>query len=137
VPGKPFVRRSVACRGAETGGRPSRTEVLSVVVLRTTSGKEVSLAELRLQTGRMHQIRAHLSSEGHPLVGDVAYGGNQRPWCPRIFLHASHLRISLDEDNSLDVNTDLPPDLQQALGQLEFTDAASKAMRGKWLRERG
>ncbi|MGF7047180.1 23S rRNA pseudouridine1911/1915/1917 synthase [Paenibacillus sp. DS2015] len=38
--------------------------------------KEVSLVRLRLETGRTHQIRVHLSHVGHPLVGDALYGGH-------------------------------------------------------------
>ena len=38
----------------------------------------VSLVELRLETGRTHQIRVHLSEAGHPIVGDVVYGASQR-----------------------------------------------------------
>ncbi|AJS57501.1 RluA family pseudouridine synthase [Paenibacillus sp. IHBB 10380] len=38
--------------------------------------KEASLVRLRLETGRTHQIRVHLSHVGHPLIGDVLYGGN-------------------------------------------------------------
>jgi 23S rRNA pseudouridine1911/1915/1917 synthase len=38
----------------------------------------VSLVELRLETGRTHQIRVHLSENGHPIVGDTVYGADRR-----------------------------------------------------------
>jgi 23S rRNA pseudouridine1911/1915/1917 synthase len=38
-------------------------------------GAVAALLECRLATGRTHQIRVHLSAEGHPLIGDRAYGG--------------------------------------------------------------
>ncbi len=41
--------------------------------------KMISHLELKLETGRTHQIRVHLKHLGHPIVGDVAYGGTGRP----------------------------------------------------------
>jgi 23S rRNA pseudouridine1911/1915/1917 synthase len=41
-------------------------------------GKEATLAEVRLDTGRTHQIRVHLAEAGHPLLGDAVYGGTRR-----------------------------------------------------------
>jgi 23S rRNA pseudouridine1911/1915/1917 synthase len=52
------------------------------------AGKEKSLLELQLLTGRKHQIRVHLSDFGHPIVGDEKYGGSR---APRLMLHASFL----------------------------------------------
>jgi 23S rRNA pseudouridine1911/1915/1917 synthase len=53
-----------------------------------------SLLEVRLETGRTHQIRAHLAAIGHPVCGDPRYGGAQsgrRLGLARQFLHASKL----------------------------------------------
>jgi 23S rRNA pseudouridine1911/1915/1917 synthase len=53
-----------------------------------------SLLEVRLETGRTHQIRAHLAAIGHPVCGDRAYGGaecGRRLGLGRQFLHASKL----------------------------------------------
>jgi 23S rRNA pseudouridine1911/1915/1917 synthase len=41
-------------------------------------GKEATLAEVTLHTGRTHQIRVHLAEAGHPLLADAAYGGTRR-----------------------------------------------------------
>lgn len=49
-----------------------------------------TLLRLRLETGRTHQIRAHLASIGHPVAGDPLYGP-QPPAAPRMFLHADRL----------------------------------------------
>ena len=51
-----------------------------------------TLLSLRLETGRTHQIRTHLSSIGHPLAGDEMYGGS-REFFPRQCLHCSKLEI--------------------------------------------
>jgi 23S rRNA pseudouridine1911/1915/1917 synthase len=53
-----------------------------------------SLLRVRLETGRTHQIRAHLAAIGHPVVGDPQYGGTasgRRVGLNRQFLHASTL----------------------------------------------
>jgi len=53
-----------------------------------------TLLRCRLETGRTHQIRVHLSSVGHPLVGDPAYGKrNSGIAFPRQALHAEHLGL--------------------------------------------
>lgn len=54
-------------------GRPSRTHY--AVERSFREPKEASLVECRLETGRTHQIRVHLASIGHPVVGDAQYGG--------------------------------------------------------------
>lgn len=51
-----------------------------------------SLLEIYLFTGRKHQIRAHLSEKGHPVVGDKIYGGADKE-TKRLALHASSLTI--------------------------------------------
>jgi 23S rRNA pseudouridine1911/1915/1917 synthase len=56
-----------------------------------------ALLDVRLETGRTHQIRAHLAAIGHPVVGDTQYGGREsgrRLGLPRQFLHASRLMFS-------------------------------------------
>lgn len=53
------------------GGKPALTRYR---VLRVFGGGAVSLVECRLATGRTHQIRVHMTSIGHPLVGDQVYG---------------------------------------------------------------
>jgi 23S rRNA pseudouridine1911/1915/1917 synthase len=58
--------------GIRAGGREART---SFRVLRRLA--EMTLVELRLETGRTHQIRVHLAHIGHPVVGDGVYGGRR------------------------------------------------------------
>ncbi len=61
-------------------------------VLNSDKDQKLSLVELSLETGRTHQIRVHMSSIGHPIVGDVLYGGKEL--FPRQALHAHKLELS-------------------------------------------
>jgi 23S rRNA pseudouridine1911/1915/1917 synthase len=69
-------------------GKPARThyEVVERFGVAT-------LLRCRLETGRTHQIRVHLASLGHPLVGDPAYGGKGSVPFPRQALHAARLGL--------------------------------------------
>ncbi|HLS56419.1 MAG TPA: RluA family pseudouridine synthase [Zeimonas sp.] len=73
-------------------GRPART-FFRVLARGSIDGREVSLLECRLESGRTHQIRVHLRSVGHPLVGDALYGGPSLAGFVRQALHAWKLRL--------------------------------------------
>jgi 23S rRNA pseudouridine1911/1915/1917 synthase len=84
---------------------------------------EASLLDVRLETGRTHQIRTHLASIGHPIVGDASYGRDRtlerRLGVRRPFLHA--YRLAFDHPFSgerLDVRIDLPSELAAGLQRL-------------------
>jgi 23S rRNA pseudouridine1911/1915/1917 synthase len=78
---------------------------------------ESTLLRVRLETGRTHQIRAHLLAIGHPVVGDPEYGGSLRlAGLGRQFLHSE--RIAFDhplQRESVQVRAPLPEDLSEAL----------------------
>lgn len=72
-------------------GKEART---SYEVLDVYTDPVVTMLECRLETGRTHQIRVHLSAIGHAVVGDSVYGGNRQPLTlHRPFLHARSLEI--------------------------------------------
>jgi 23S rRNA pseudouridine1911/1915/1917 synthase len=80
----------------------------------------LDLLEVRLETGRTHQIRVHLSSLGHPVAGDRTYGADPRLagglGLERPFLHA--WRLEFDHPVSrqrIELEEPLPPDLEAAL----------------------
>jgi 23S rRNA pseudouridine1911/1915/1917 synthase len=75
-----------------------------------------TLLRVRLETGRTHQIRAHLRAIGHPVAGDPEYGTPGRLGLQRQFLHAARLRFAQPFSGDLvDVASPLPDDLAAAL----------------------
>jgi 23S rRNA pseudouridine1911/1915/1917 synthase len=75
-----------------------------------------SLLRVRLETGRTHQIRAHLRAIGHPVAGDPEYGTTGRLGLERQFLHAARLRFAHPSSGApVDVAAPLPADLAAAL----------------------
>ena len=81
-----------------------------------------SLLEVMPKTGRTHQIRVHLASIGHPIVGDKIYGFKNRPVpknLKRQFLHAAYLKFSPQSGKILAFKCDLPKDLKEVLNKLK------------------
>jgi len=102
-------RHRMAVSGAASRQARTHFTVLELLALE-------SYLEARLETGRTHQIRAHFAAIGHPLTGDVTYGGTQRYGLRRQFLHAH--RLSFDHPlggERLSFESELPADLAAAL----------------------
>lgn len=77
-----------------------------------------SLLEIRLETGRKHQIRVHMASIGCPLVGDRRYGMSK---APRLGLHASCLRIVHPvTGKAIEIASPTPPALKKMLASSPF-----------------
>ena len=75
-----------------------------------------SLLSVRLETGRTHQVRAHLREIGHPVAGDPEYGTAGLYGLGRQFLHAARLALRHPATGEpLDVRSPLPADLEPAL----------------------
>jgi RluA family pseudouridine synthase len=109
-------------------GKPARS---TVRVLEHFYG--YTLLEVEIETGRLHQVRVHLQGIGHPLVGDVAYGGGplllsqikrkykakegeeERPLLARPALHAASLTLA---DPPVTITAPLHKDLEVALKYL-------------------
>lgn len=94
-------------------GRPALTRYR---VLTVYDG--ASLIEARPKTGRTHQIRVHMASIGHPVVGDAAYG-RPSPGLRRQFLHAHEIEFSHPASSErLRFTSELPDDIQAYLDSL-------------------
>ena len=108
-----------------TNGREAQTSyrVLDVIPVRPelTDGRAVELTYLEASpiTGRTHQIRVHLASLNHPIVGDVLYGKASK-LVGRQFLHAWRLTLQHPISGAeLSFEAPLAPDLQEALRELK------------------
>ena len=97
-------------------GRAARTDFV-----RLARYNSADLLRAQLHTGRTHQIRVHLASVGHPVLGDDVYGGGggrKLAALPprRHFLHAAWLRFAHPETGEmLDLRSPLPPELHRSL----------------------
>ncbi|HKT89518.1 MAG TPA: RluA family pseudouridine synthase [Candidatus Sulfotelmatobacter sp.] len=117
-----------------SGGREAVSHYTVIRRLNTTFGK-FTFIEIKIDTGRTHQIRVHMSSLGHAIVGDTLYGapGQLRPEkksnlpplsLPRNFLHAARLELAHPTTQTpLSFESPLPPELQLFLTTLEQSAA--------------
>jgi 23S rRNA pseudouridine1911/1915/1917 synthase len=97
---------------AEVGGKSA----LSYFTVVERLGDRATLVEVRLETGRTHQIRLHAAGVGHPVLGDKQYGTVSALAPPRMALHAKHLSFNHPmngEASSFDCP--LPEDLESWL----------------------
>jgi 23S rRNA pseudouridine1911/1915/1917 synthase len=116
----------------------SRTAISHYQVLRRIQSRfgKFTLVRVRIETGRTHQIRAHMASLRHPVVGDTLYGAGSRQVAQnsgmrrpkqletislgRNFLHAAELEFNHPKTGKpLKLEAPLPPELADYLVQLE------------------
>jgi 23S rRNA pseudouridine1911/1915/1917 synthase len=94
-----------------------RTAITEYRVLRRF--QRFTLLEVRIHTGRTHQIRVHLSSLGHPVAGDRLYGAPPLPGLPGFFLHAHRIGFTSPATGlPVVVESPLPPSLETILQRL-------------------
>src|SRR6202790_5153434 len=115
-------RRRTRMTARATKGRHARTDWRVVARL-----DGCTLVEAVLHTGRTHQIRAHFSATGHPVVGDTLYGAPRSlragtrslPLLERNFLHAARIGFSHPSTGAwVEVRAPLPKDLRVYFDQL-------------------
>src|SRR5579862_5172861 len=110
------------------GGREAISHYTVLRKLDSPYGK-FSLLEVQIDTGRTHQIRVHLASLGHPVVGDVLYGAHRELHSrdnteaslslPRNFLHAAALQFSHPKNAEvLSFSAPLPAELEDFLRRI-------------------
>jgi len=146
----PLRRTRMTVHPRENG----RTAVSHYEVVRRIASRfgKFTLVRVRIETGRTHQIRVHMSSIGHPVVGDTLYGGAgqltdqiaaqlrrktppERLRLGRNFLHAARLEFTHPKTGKLlELESPLPPELENFLnlvedGQAEPAAAAPKTLR--------
>ncbi|OIV38371.1 RNA pseudouridine synthase [Mangrovactinospora gilvigrisea] len=104
-------------------GKPSVTHYDLIEAFRSAS-----LLDIKLETGRTHQIRVHMSALRHPCVGDLTYGADpvlaRRLGLERQWLHAVHLGFSHPEDGRwVEFDSEYPDDLATALERVRAESA--------------
>ncbi|MEA3058982.1 MAG: rRNA pseudouridine synthase [Sphingomonadales bacterium] len=105
---------------SEDHGLPAKTKWRTV----DHAGNRAAWVELQPLTGRTHQLRAHMASIGHPIVGDAKYGGPEAfltgGISRKLHLHARRIRIDAPDGGKIDVTADLPPHFVESLATLGF-----------------
>jgi len=118
--------RRVRMTTRRSGGREAITHYLVRQKIDSAFGR-FTLLEVKIDTGRTHQIRVHLSSLGHPVAGDRVYGAPAQIKgrsgaisLTRNFLHAAALELQHPRSGSpLAFQSELPPELKQFLQALQ------------------
>lgn len=83
----------------------------------------VSLLEVKILTGRTHQIRVHLKEIGHPILGDGKYGGKKAfvdGLSEKIHLHSYKINIKNLDGKDLNLKADLPENFRKSLNILKI-----------------
>ena len=122
----PLGRDPVNRQKMSTRARRARSAVTRVTGTERLRG--LTLAKVAIATGRTHQIRVHLNSIGHPVVGDAVYGGVRRHLAAdhrvlatldRPFLHAFRLAFRHPRDGRrVEFTAEVPEDLQSIVDEL-------------------
>ncbi|HEX3436164.1 MAG TPA: RluA family pseudouridine synthase [Pseudacidobacterium sp.] len=132
-----LVRRTRMTTRRAAGGR---TAISHYEVIRRITSRfgHFTLVRIRIETGRTHQIRVHMASIGHPVVGDTLYGAPARLIVPvknkragtdaasialdRNFLHAAELAFAHPRTGKLlELSAPLPMELEEFLAQLDLS----------------
>ncbi len=137
--GRDIVRRTRMTTRRSAGSAGVRSAVSHVHVLErlSTPHGPFTLVEVSIETGRTHQIRVHLQSGGHPVVGDSLYGAPHQIRLTanpsartlslsRNFLHAARLSLTHPRTGKpLLAESQLPPELTRFLSALQADAAAA------------
>lgn len=108
----PNNRKKMAVRKRHSKNAVSRFKIIEEF-------KNHTLVEVKIETGRTHQIRVHFSYLGHPVVGDKKYGSKNQLRAKRQMLHARRLIISHPATGEkMEFEADLKTDFKEILAEL-------------------
>ncbi len=128
---RPWIGATSLTVNAPIGRDPRNRLRMAVIDLRQNSGKLAQtdvhflenaamgcMVRCALHTGRTHQIRVHMASIGHPLIGDEVYGGHAAAGLRRQALHAFHLAFTHPiSGQKMAFKSALPADLKNAVAE--------------------
>ena len=112
-------RKQKAYLPNEPGSEGKREAITKYKVLQRF--KDYTLLKVKIETGRRHQIRCHLSYIHHPIAGDKMYGFKNSPvpeGLDRQFLHAAYLKIQLPGGEIKEFESELPKELKKIINNL-------------------
>ncbi|MCL4400164.1 RluA family pseudouridine synthase [Patescibacteria group bacterium] len=113
------VKRSTSAKDMKM----MKDAVTEYKVVKILQGGKYTLLEVHPKTGKTHQIRVHLASIGHPVVGDPLYGKkNEETTLKRQFLHASGVEFTMKDGSRIKIEADLPYDLEEVLQSLMMSE---------------
>ena len=131
--------RMTTRRAASDPGARSAVSHVTVLERLTTPYGPFTLVEVKIETGRTHQIRVHMQSLGHPVVGDFLYGaphrilanppvkGDEGLELERNFLHAAHLSfVHPKTSKPMEMRSALPQDLTEFMAALRAGTGPAK-----------
>lgn len=120
--------RGDGLRGSARHPDQGKRAVTHVTALEPLAG--ATLCQVKLETGKTHQIRIHLAEQGHPLVGETVYIRDHRgPLIdsPRLLLHAASLGFTHPTTGEpLRFDSPLPADFEQRLARLRRGQSSSR-----------
>jgi 23S rRNA pseudouridine1911/1915/1917 synthase len=128
--------RRIRMTTRRSGGREAITKYVVERRIQSDFGK-FTLVKIKIETGRTHQIRVHMASLGHPVVGDTLYGAPREIRAksgaiillPRNFLHSAELQFSHPQSGELlSFSSPIPEALTEFLRGLEPNPSAEKRL---------
>jgi 23S rRNA pseudouridine955/2504/2580 synthase len=106
----------------EANGLPAKTFYRVI----ERAGNRAAWVELLPHTGRTHQLRVHMAAIGHPIVGDLKYGGKDAMLTGgvsrKMHLHARSLRVDHPDRKSFEISAALPTHMRESWAMLGFEE---------------
>ena len=114
------IARSISDRKKMAVTRNGKEAITHFKVLKRSYENDCTLLEVKLETGRTHQIRVHLSYIGHPVIGDDVYSNGKNKWGIKgQCLHAQNLKFKHPiTGKQMDIQAELPDYFKKIIAEL-------------------
>ena len=114
------IARSTSDRKKMAVARNGKEAITHFKVLKRSYENDCTLLEVKIETGRTHQIRVHLSYIGHPVIGDDVYSNGKNKWGIKgQCLHAQNLKFKHPiTGKQMDIQAELPDYFKKIIAEL-------------------
>ena len=114
------IARSITDRKKMAVARNGKEAITHFKVLKRSYENDCTLLEVKIETGRTHQIRVHLSYIGHPVIGDDVYSNGKNKWGIKgQCLHAQNLKFKHPiTGKQMDIQAELPDYFKKIIAEL-------------------